>query len=129
MVLGLAFLTPAVAAHWLTPDPRGYGTHCQLWLPPCMLKMLTGVPCPFCGMTTSFALLAQGQLREGLATHPVGALFFVATLLAGLALLGMAAARGELPDPRPTRWWRLVERTALCLLLAGWPYQVWRTFR
>jgi len=127
-LLGLAFLAPALVARGLTSDARGYGTHCQLWLPPCTLKTLTGIPCPFCGMTTSFAFIAHGRIREGAATQPVGALLFATTILVGLALLGMAAARRELPDPRPSRWWQVVERVVLCLLLAGWPSQVWRTF-
>src|SRR3954469_25060403 len=34
----------------------GMGTHTQLCLPECNFYRLTGVPCPACGMTTSFAL-------------------------------------------------------------------------
>lgn len=41
--------------------PRSHGTHRQLGLPPCTLKTLTGIGCPACGMTTSFALLAHGD--------------------------------------------------------------------
>ena len=89
-LLGLAFLAPALVARGLTSDARGYGTHCQLWLPPCTLKTLTGIPCPFCGMTTSFAFIAHGRIREGAATQPVGALLFATTILVGLALLGIA---------------------------------------
>src|SRR3954447_16098360 len=41
-------------ACWLRPDPRGMGTHQQLGLPPCTFYLYTDVPCPSCGMTTSF---------------------------------------------------------------------------
>src|SRR5436309_15713317 len=45
-------------AVWLDPydsegQPRELETHCQLGLPPCSFKLMTGKPCPSCGMTTS----------------------------------------------------------------------------
>lgn len=62
-LLGLAVF---VAAAVLDPydaagRPRSHGTHHQLGLPPCTLKTLTGIGCPACGMTTSFALLLHGD--------------------------------------------------------------------
>lgn len=45
-----------------TGQPRNFGTHEQLGLPPCGFNMLTGHPCPGCGMTTCFSLLAHGDL-------------------------------------------------------------------
>jgi len=50
---GIAFL--------LNPDPRGYGTHQQLGLPPCTFQLLFGRHCPGCGMTTSFSHFVRGQ--------------------------------------------------------------------
>lgn len=45
----------------LKPDPRGYGTHQQLGLPPCSLRLLWGIPCPSCGGTTAFAGFVHGD--------------------------------------------------------------------
>jgi hypothetical protein len=36
-------------------NPRTMATHTQLGMPPCNFVVLTGKPCPSCGMTTSFA--------------------------------------------------------------------------
>src|SRR5438132_6029980 len=62
MALGLV-LVFAVAG-WLDPYENGRArrleTHMQLGLPPCNFRILTGLPCPSCGMTTSFALLVRG---------------------------------------------------------------------
>ena len=61
--------------------PLRQETHRQLGLPPCTFYEVTGVPCPSCGMTTSFALLAHGDVKNSLAANWVG------TLLAGFGLL------------------------------------------
>ncbi len=88
----------AVAAI-LTPDSRGLGTHQQLGLPPCMTETVLGVPCPFCGMTTSFTHMAHGQVVEAVMVQPAGALGFV--IAAALALgFGTAVASGA----APTKW-------------------------
>ena len=56
-------------------------THRQLGLPPCTFADVTGVPCPSCGMTTSFALLVRGDVANSLRANWVG------TLLATFCLL------------------------------------------
>jgi hypothetical protein len=72
VVLGLA--------RWLTPSPDGVGTHEQLGLPPCGVLAWLGVPCPACGLTTSFAHLARFDLIAGLRAQPLGFPLFALTL-------------------------------------------------
>jgi hypothetical protein len=62
-------------------QPRRMETHRQLGLPPCTFYALTGVPCPSCGMTTSFALLVRGDVWNSLRANAVG------TLLAAFCML------------------------------------------
>lgn len=52
--------------------------------PPCPLRLLTGVPCPLCGMTTSVTELMGGDLSGALAANPFGIL---AVLVAVLVLV------------------------------------------
>jgi hypothetical protein len=86
MGLALALIAVFAVAAWLNPynadgSPRTLATHQQLGLPPCNFYVVTGLPCPSCGMTTSFALLLHGDLRNSLRANAVG------TLLAGFGLL------------------------------------------
>jgi len=68
--------------------PRTMGTHVQTGLPPCTFKVMTGVPCPSCGLTTSFALLVRGDIVNSLRANAVGtalALFWLALIPWSLA--------------------------------------------
>jgi hypothetical protein len=63
-------------------------THRQLGLPPCTFKVVTGYPCPSCGLTTSFALLMKGDIANSLRANAVGtllALFWLALIPWSLA--------------------------------------------
>ncbi|MCH7688595.1 MAG: DUF2752 domain-containing protein [Planctomycetes bacterium] len=66
----------AVAAG-LEPDPRGYGTHQSLGLPPCTIRVMFGLPCPSCGMTTSFSNFIRGQFIGAAQANSAGLLLAV----------------------------------------------------
>ena len=107
-----------VVAKLLNPDPSGLGTHEHLFLLPCLFKILTGLPCPFCGMTTAFAYMADGAVHQALAVHilgPVAYLAIGAILVAGL--IGVARDRRPLPQWMFSQW---AGRTMLLILLGGW---------
>lgn len=85
----LAIAAAWVGVFWIATrlDPYRDGrvwfqeTHTQLGLPPCTFKTFTGgMPCPSCGMTTSFALLVRGDLWHSLQANAAGT---------SLALFGM----------------------------------------
>jgi hypothetical protein len=48
------------------------GLHTRLHLPPCLFLAITGLPCPFCGLTTSFTLLTHGTLGRAFLANPSG---------------------------------------------------------
>ncbi len=78
-VLGLALV---IRPYDETGQPLRMGTHRQLGLPPCNFLVQTGRPCPSCGLTTSFALLAHGDWQGSLRANWVGTLMASLTLLA-----------------------------------------------
>jgi hypothetical protein len=55
-------------------------THRQMGLPPCTFKDITGLPCPSCGMTSSFALAIRGDLVNSLQANWVGTLLALGCL-------------------------------------------------
>ena len=79
----------------LDPDPRGFGTHQRLGLPPCTTRALFGIPCPSCGMTTSFANFVRGRFLQAARANTSGLL--LAVVCAGqLPWIAASVARGRL---------------------------------
>ena len=109
----------------LSPDPRGYGTHQRLGFPPCSIRSLFGIPCPTCGMTTSFANFVRGRFVESVRANVAG--FLLACVCAVQIPWCLASLRSG-------RMWR-VSRPQSCLMwvLAGilglsivqWIARVW----
>ena len=85
--MGCAGVLATAAA--LEPDGRGYGTHAQLGLPPCGFRLLTGAPCPGCGLTTAFAYAIRGDWILATHANPFGTLLFL--LVCACVPLGVAA--------------------------------------
>jgi hypothetical protein len=128
IVLGLSAVFGV--ARWLNPydadgSARLMATHRQLGLPPCTFVEVTGVPCPACGMTTSFALLAHGDVANSLRANWVG------TLLAGYCALVVPWALVSIVLGRPL-FIRSLEKAFLAtiialfvLMFARWAVVVW----
>ncbi|MCC6798265.1 MAG: DUF2752 domain-containing protein [Candidatus Hydrogenedentes bacterium] len=124
-IIGFGCAGIVVIATFLTPDPRGFGTHEQLGLPPCVSTKFLHVPCPVCGMTTAFSLMAHARPIDAFRTQPAGTAFFV------ICLFGFGAAQstfvlGHVPpfiariaSSRQTMW------AIGVLLTAGWLYKVY----
>lgn len=113
-----------MAAARLHPSITGIGTHTQLGLPPCIFLRLTGLPCPSCGLTTSFSHAVRLQFRDAFLVQPFGLFAW------GLTVLSIPASGVLLW--RRVSWqrfltWRVLEPSIYVLLvlyLAGWLYRL-----
>ena len=112
-------------AAWLNPSPAGHGTHEQLALPACDWAVGFSMPCPTCGMTTSFAWAASGDLMQATLTQPFGALLALGT--AGAFWIGLHIALTG------SHAFQIVARTLLrpavvwpagVAFLASWGYKI-----
>lgn len=70
-----------VIASGLQPNPLGHGTHTQLGLPACGFLLVTGYPCPGCGLTTTFAHMMNAELLGALSANPFGVMLFLSVVL------------------------------------------------
>src|SRR3954447_1271956 len=86
LLVSAACLTVLVIAARLSPASAGVSTHTALGMNDCQFLARTGLPCPSCGMTTSFSLFVRGKILGSLYVQPMG------TVLATLATLTFWAA-------------------------------------
>jgi hypothetical protein len=125
--LGWAFLglTPALViltAFLLTPNASGHGTHMQLGLPPCGFLLITGYPCPGCGLTTCFAHMVRLEVVEAAASNSFGVLLFLVSFFTiPVSLWGFVRGLPVLPTLERLKF----EKWAL--LLAVTSVAVWLT--
>ena len=71
-VLAAAMLLPA---GWESPVPL------------CLVKGLTGLDCPGCGMTRAFLCIGHGRFADAAAMHPASIPAFL--IVAGMAVTGI----------------------------------------
>jgi Protein of unknown function (DUF2752) len=93
---------------------------------PCPLRTLTGVPCPFCGLTTATVALTHGQWSTAAATSPLA--YLAAGLVVGVAPVLALRVAGVVRPPRP---WSARARAhtryaLLVIVVLSWFFQLHR---
>ena len=120
LAAAVAMLGVLGIARWLDPNQRGYGTHEQLGLPPCAFHVLTGVRCPSCGMTTSFAYVVRWQFGDAARANAGGFLLALATMV----LIPWCLASAVIDRPVGIRTPERVALWGLCVIggitVGGW---------
>ena len=100
VLFAIACWVVLTTAFMLPPSPEGHGTHTQLGLAPCGFVVVSEqyfggpLPCPSCGMTTSWAHASKGHVITSFLTQPFGFVLFCTAL--GCAIAGpIFAFRGR----------------------------------
>lgn len=122
-IIVLAAVTLSIA-RYLHPAERGFGTHEQLGLPPCTFLLWTGLPCPSCGLTTSFAHAAHLQFLASFLAQPFGFLAFWLTALSIPFALYLLYRRVTWDRILHARAANPVVYVLLVLYLLSWVYKI-----
>jgi hypothetical protein len=109
LVLALMALSP------LLPRVAGY-------LPRCLLRHATGIPCPTCGATRATVALFDGRLVDAVLLNPLVASGVVAFLVGGIIAPLWAWRRLEIPViDRLPGWARL---GILAIIAVNWAWVI-----
>jgi hypothetical protein len=123
--MGAGCLAVLVVAAMLRPSHSGVGTHEALGLAQCQFLHVTGLPCPSCGMTTSFAWFARGNIIASIYVQPMGTMLAILTcagVWAGLyvGVTGKAAHRMLRRVP-----WLPIVMALMFLWIGAWAWKIW----
>lgn len=124
----LGIFTLFGVARVLTPNESGVGTHRALGFPPCGAIVAWGIPCPSCGMTTSWAWFVRGQFGRSWSSNPGGLMLaiFVLVMATWMGISGVM-----------NRWWPVPCEPNFVLAsgavvvgvtLVQWLYRIWPSF-
>lgn len=128
--VAMGLLSVLIIASRLTPSPTGFGTHEQLvlrsgvGLQACTWLTVAGWPCPTCGMTTSFAHAANGDLWSAFRVQPMGAMLALASATGFWVALHTALFASRAGS---IAWQALAPRgvwLALAMLIGAWVYKI-----
>ena len=107
-VLGTAWVLPGLWAKGVNP------------VPPCIFHLVTGLPCPMCGGTRSFAAMAHGNVLAAAHVFPIGPLLFLA-LIAAVVYSAWAVVTGRRVQVQMDRSLvRTLTVVALVVLALNW---------
>ncbi len=88
--IAIAAISLLSVAFFLKPVNSGLGTHQQLGLPTCGWILAADLPCPTCGMTTSWSYTVRGNLLAAFMAQPMGMLLALVSIV--IALGGLLTA-------------------------------------
>ncbi|MFT4126645.1 MAG: DUF2752 domain-containing protein [Gordonia sp. (in: high G+C Gram-positive bacteria)] len=81
----------------------------------CPFRLLTGLPCPGCGLTRSWVYAMHGDWSQSFAAHPFGA-----PLLGAVLVLIVAVGYRRVTRRPPVDLTRLVWNRATKIIVAAW---------
>lgn len=72
LLLVVFYIATEVRPYNADGTPMRMASHQTIGMPACRFQQMTGMPCPSCGMTTSFALLVRGDIWNSMRANWVG---------------------------------------------------------
>ncbi len=124
VAVAIACLSVLVTAVVVQPSRTGMETHRQLGLAECQFLRTSGIPCPSCGMTTSFAWFVRGNILRSLYVQPMGTLLATGAALTfwtGLYIAATGKPVHRLMSLLPASYYVLVP---MGIGIAAWGWKI-----
>ena len=124
LLIAAACLAVLILAFRLSPSPSGVGTHTELHMEKCAWLERVGIPCPSCGMTTSFSWYVRGNVLASFYVQPAGCIAaLITTIVFWITLYAAITGKpvAELLHRLPAKYtWTAV----LVLTMAAWGWKI-----
>ena len=107
-----------IAAFFIVPSDRGFGTHKKLGMISCGYLARTGYPCPGCGVTTSLTASFRFDFLKAVKSHIFGMVIYLILVIIGIVgALELWTGKSYFSRFKPNHWWLF---TLVGLFLGGW---------
>jgi hypothetical protein len=124
LIVAIACLGILITAFRLPPIPTGIGTHTGLHMQDCAWLYRIGIPCPSCGMTTSFAWFVRGNIVASFYVQPFGfVLALITTIVFWVAIYAAISGKPvtQLLHRLPAKYtWGAI----LVLAMSAWAWKI-----
>ena len=117
LILGLV----GVSLIYIVPDPFAF-------VPPCLFKEITGIPCPACGATHAGYFLGRFDFLRSIDANPFFFFLFLGLAIAAAnGLAGLFIGKRVAVDLSAEEH-RIVRRTVMLSFPISWAYLLFRSF-
>jgi hypothetical protein len=124
LAVSLVCLGVLITAVSIRPNRTGMETHRQLGLAECQFLRTSGLPCPSCGMTTSFTWFVRGNILASLYVQPMGTLLATAaacTFWAGIYIAATGKPVHRLMRLLPPSYYVVIP---IAIGIAAWGWKI-----
>ncbi|MCU0877039.1 MAG: DUF2752 domain-containing protein [Pirellulaceae bacterium] len=125
LLTGVMLVGLLATAACLTPSSKGLGTHQQLGLPPCTIRVWYDLRCPSCGMTTSWSHMMRGQVLAAARANTGGAVLAAVCLLLGPWMVGSGLAGRWIGGPPREEWTIGIGLFVMAVTLIDWSIRLY----
>ena len=118
LIILLSVIALYMAALFIMPSSRGFGTHRKLGMTSCDYLSRTGYPCPGCGVTTSLTASFHLDFLKAIKSHIFGiAIYLILVIIGIIGACEFITGKSYFSRFHPNRWWLF---TILGIFLGGW---------
>lgn len=138
ILLLVTALVILAGARFILSDPRtGENVHLAFMddvtfrLPGCTFHEITGMPCPFCGITRSMILVSRGDIAGGFRSHPLGPVVLMVSIFIVLAspfALMRKSQDEETISHRKMNFSRILTYAVFVVIVLAWIISLLRHF-
>jgi len=93
-------------------------------MPHCLFRLLTGIPCPGCGMTRTFHMIGHGNFTDAFLMNPAGPAAFMLVVMLWVRSLVLIVSGRRIEVNMNGRTAQLLILSSVLMMVSVWIYNI-----